>query len=231
MAGIICNKGVSVIHCGLKILVLTKDHEQIHEIPAPVIKVTNNSDDSKKNKEELSQQHQQLDAGLSCAAAAVSPAGDKVAVCDDRKQVCIFNLPDLSVLNQQTLVRKASCVTFNNCGDNILVADKNGDVYHVPCNVSSDSDPSPKLLLGHLSQLLDMKIDQSGTRVMTADRDEKIRVSRYPNCYNIDNYLLGHRICHLISIVSCVTRSAPVWIWRWDSETVELCIWTGNILS
>ena len=93
MAGIICNKGVSVIHCGLKILVLTKDHEQIHEIPAPVIKVTNNSDDSKKNKEELSQQ--QLEAGLSCAAAAVSPAGDKVAVCDDRKQVCIFNIPDL----------------------------------------------------------------------------------------------------------------------------------------
>ena len=45
-------------------------------------------------------------------------------------------------------MRKASCVTFNNCGDNILVADKNGDVYHVPCNVSSDSDPSPKLLLG-----------------------------------------------------------------------------------
>ena len=95
MAGIICSKWVTVIHCGLKILVLTKDHEQIHEIPAPVIKVTNNSDDSKKNKEELSQQHQQLDAGLSCAAAAVSPAGDKVAVCDDRKQVCIFNIPDL----------------------------------------------------------------------------------------------------------------------------------------
>ena len=46
-------------------------------------------------------------------------------------------------------MRKASCVTFNNCGDSILVADKNGDVYHVPCNVSSDSsDPSPKLLLG-----------------------------------------------------------------------------------
>ena len=92
MAGIICNKGVTVIHCGLKILVLTKDHEQLHEIPAPVIKVTNNADDIKK-KDELSQQ--KLDAGLSCAAAAVSPAGDKIAVCDDRKQICIFSLPDL----------------------------------------------------------------------------------------------------------------------------------------
>jgi len=189
MAGIICNRDVTVIHCGLKILVLTKDHEQLHDIPAPVIKLTNNADDIKK-KEELRQQ--KLDAGLSCAAAALSPAGDKIAVCDDRKQVCIFSLPDLSVLNQQTLVRKASCITFNNQGDYVLVADKNGDVYHVPCHGSPDSDPSPKLLLGHLSQLLDMKIDQSGTRVMTADRDEKIRVSHYPNCYNIDSYLLGH---------------------------------------
>ena len=67
MAGIICNKGVTVIHCGLKILVLTKDHEQIHEIPAPVIKVNDSGDDSKKNKVESALGQQQLDAVLSCS--------------------------------------------------------------------------------------------------------------------------------------------------------------------
>ena len=73
----------------------------------------------------------------------------------------------------------------------MLVADKNGDVYRVKSEVAGD-DNVPRLLLGHLSQLLDMTLDHQAERVITADRDEKIRVSRYPNSYNIENYCLGH---------------------------------------
>ena len=100
------------------------------------------------------------------------------------------------LLNQQSLVRKASCVTFSRDGSCVLVADKNGDVYSVTSARGKEEEEEeevvPRLLLGHLSQLLDMALTRDGVRLLTADRDEKIRVSMYPDSFNIDNYCLGH---------------------------------------
>lgn len=47
--------------------------------------------------------------------------------------------------------------------------------------------------LGHLSMLLDILVTSDEKYVITADRDEKIRVSKYPNSYNISAYCLGHK--------------------------------------
>ena len=94
----------------------------------------------------------------------------------------------LSLVSQQNLVRKASCAVFSLAGDRVLVGDKSGDLYSV--EVEGGSPPS--LLLGHLSQLLDLSLSHHGDLVLTADRDEKIRVSRFPNAYNIQNFCLGH---------------------------------------
>jgi len=71
----------------------------------------------------------------------------------------------------------------------LVVADKNGDVYSLDI---SQPNSKPKLILGHLSMLLDICLTEDDRFVLTADRDEKIRVSHFPNSYNIETFCLGH---------------------------------------
>ncbi|KAK3743855.1 hypothetical protein QZH41_011852, partial [Actinostola sp. cb2023] len=69
---------------------------------------------------------------------------------------------------------------------------------------TKDSDSKGTLVLGHISMIMDMKIlmfkycslSQVLTRdnkyIITAERDEKIRVSHFPNSHSIESYCLGH---------------------------------------
>ena len=70
-----------------------------------------------------------------------------------------------------------------------FILDKSGDVLSFNLKPPSDTY---SCLLGHLSMLLDVAISPCGKYIVTCDRDEKIRVSKYPNSYNIQCYCLGH---------------------------------------
>ncbi|XP_014480751.1 PREDICTED: tRNA (guanine-N(7)-)-methyltransferase non-catalytic subunit wdr4 [Dinoponera quadriceps] len=117
-----------------------------------------------------------------------SEDGKYFAVCANRKQLCLYETKDMKLLSNRTLVRAASKIRFSPNND-IVVADKAGDAY-----LFSSSSPMENgaLILGHLSMLLDVLITQNMKCILTTDRDEKIRVSMYPNCYNIVSYCLGH---------------------------------------
>lgn len=47
-------------------------------------------------------------------------------------------------------------------------------------------------IVGHVSMVTDMVLTLDEKYVITSDRDEHIRVSRYPNGYNIESYCMGH---------------------------------------
>lgn len=108
-----------------------------------------------------------------------------VAVATENKQVVLFDR-DFKVV-RNFIVRAVSAIDFTLEND-ILIADRTGDVSLYKLN-SEDS----KVLLGHLSILLDVKLSECGKYIITCDRDEKIRVSHYPNAYNIQSYCLGHK--------------------------------------
>ena len=105
-------------------------------------------------------------------------------------------------------------VQLSQDGKTILVADKFGDVFSYPIDPPMDtimdpahsSEPRPKdsqashenpygtLVLGHASIITSFLLSHDGQYVITADRDEHIRVSKYPNGYNIERYCLGHQL-------------------------------------
>ncbi|XP_077978722.1 tRNA (guanine-N(7)-)-methyltransferase non-catalytic subunit wdr4-like [Glandiceps talaboti] len=127
-------------------------------------------------------------------ACRFSPSGRYFAVCNDCKQLKVWmtnedNNREWTLQFTRTVVKRCTALTFNNKEDYILLTDKAGDVYRF--SVLEPEKPAD-MILGHLSMLLDVVVSEDDKFVITADRDEKIRVSHYPNGYNIHNYCLAH---------------------------------------
>ncbi|KAK1127336.1 hypothetical protein K0M31_003878 [Melipona bicolor] len=119
--------------------------------------------------------------------AMFSNDGKYFFVYTNRKQLCLYERKSQKLVLNKVLPRAASKVQFTP-NNNIVVADKTGDVY-LFSNKQTDNEV---LLLGHLSMLLDVLITEDEKYIITTDRDEKIRVSMFPNSYNIVCYCLGH---------------------------------------
>lgn len=134
------------------------------------------------NKEDIESFH-------TLTSIVYSNDGQYFLVCANRKQLCLFKSQNAELLSSRILTRAASKVKFLPNND-IVVADKSGDAY-----LFSTSNPNEngQLLLGHLSMLLDILVTDDEKFVITADRDEKIRISMFPNSYNILSYCLGHK--------------------------------------
>uniref|UniRef100_A0A6P7GVA3 tRNA (Guanine-N(7)-)-methyltransferase non-catalytic subunit wuho n=1 Tax=Diabrotica virgifera virgifera TaxID=50390 RepID=A0A6P7GVA3_DIAVI len=116
-----------------------------------------------------------------------SASQEYILISTENKQIIIYD-KDFKVVKQFVVNRSPSKACFTPSND-IVVADKTGDVYLYKLQ---DQDSKPVMLLGHLSVVLDILISKCGKYIITSDRDEKIRVSHFPNCYNIVSYCLGH---------------------------------------
>ncbi|KAJ1979812.1 WD repeat-containing protein 4 [Dimargaris verticillata] len=135
---------------------------------------------------------------------AFTPNGKYLAVCRDDKALYLWDTATWTLALAFSTLRRANRILFTHDGQSLLVADKFGDVYRYQLddylartqtagtsvlNALGDDDD---LVLGHVSMLLDLALSPDDKFILTADRDEKIRVSHYPNGYNIQAFGLAH---------------------------------------
>ncbi|CAM4606074.1 unnamed protein product [Leuciscus chuanchicus] len=124
-------------------------------------------------------------------AFAASASGKHVALTDDHKRLVLFcTEPSWQCISTRWVVRRCTSLVFTQAEDEVFVADKSGDVYSF--SVLEPQKPG-ELKLGHLSMLLDVTLSPDDKYIITADRDEKIRVSFRRSPYNIQAFCLGHR--------------------------------------
>ncbi|CAG2218146.1 TRM82 [Mytilus edulis] len=123
-------------------------------------------------------------------ASCCSDSGKYLALSDDIKQLYLYKFDaEWKIINRRPVPRRCTSLTFTSDEKYVLLSDKTGDAYRFCID---DETHAGELLLGHLSMVLDIVVARNDEFVVTCDRDEKIRVSCYPNSYNVHSYCLKH---------------------------------------
>ncbi|XP_062861862.1 tRNA (guanine-N(7)-)-methyltransferase non-catalytic subunit wdr4 [Trichomycterus rosablanca] len=123
-------------------------------------------------------------------AFASSASGNYAALTDDNKRLVLFRTqPSLECISTRWVVRRCTSLVFSQAEDELFGADKSGDVYSFSV---LEPQKQGELKLGHLSMLLGISLSPDDKYIITADRDEKIRVSHRTSPYNIQAFCLGH---------------------------------------
>lgn len=144
-------------------------------------------------------------------AVTVFEHGDIVwcSVARNNKKLSIYRLESLKEVSAEPYavhetVKRVSCLDFCTLNEALVVAlagDLAGDAWGFSCapgvHPKDDLEVSShqRLLLGHTASMLTglRVVQHDGIwRILTSDRDEKIRVSSFPQTFQIEGFLLGH---------------------------------------
>lgn len=169
----------------------------------------------------------------------------------------------LELLHTRSITKKASHLTFTPTND-LLISDKTGDTYlyslHPAAAPSASSssvtnnttaerppiftlvndpsqNPDATYLLGHVSVLTAHVLTPDHQHLITADRDEHIRVSRFPQSFVIERYLHGSSgfvsALHIPPTRPSLLLSAGgenalrIWDWEAGSMVGKVDIWSA----
>ncbi|KAJ3781271.1 WD40 repeat-like protein, partial [Lentinula aff. detonsa] len=179
-----------------------------------------------------------------------------VTLADDKK-LKVWKLDGLELLHERLLPKRPTSATCTLDGQTIVVADKFGDVFRYakqslhPTDIHAFNSyplhppPAPRsslashvptsdgtLVLGHTSLLTCFLLTPDNKYIVTADRDEHIRISWYPQGFCIESFCLGHT--QFVSAVHIPSDrpgtlisgggDAELKIWDWRSGKHEMDI-------
>ncbi|KAJ1723813.1 WD repeat-containing protein 4 [Coemansia erecta] len=156
-------------------------------------------------------------------AAAFSPTGRYLAVCTNDKALVVYDTATWTVQRQLVSDKRTNALAFDPQETHVLAGDKFGDCTRI--SICSDEDPSSEVILGHVSILCALAFTPTTPPLLlSCDRDEKLRISHYPNAYNIQAFGLGHT--EFVTSVAalkcapqvCLTGSGDGTMRLWNTE-------------
>ena len=157
------------------------------------------------------------------------------ACADSDKSVLVFDIDlknttnCLRLVKRQPFPKRLNAITTGENDTVIFVADKFGDVYSMDVTGDIVLEKDMKPILGHVSMLtgiLFAKDSKNSEFLITADRDEHIKISHYPQTYVIDKWLFGHKeyIASVVcprwnpSLLLSAGGDDSVFLWNWETS-------------
>ncbi|NXA39277.1 WDR4 methyltransferase, partial [Eudromia elegans] len=168
-------------------------------------------------------------------AFAFSLSGNYFALTDDNKRLILFHTkPSWECVSVRSVNRRCTALIITAAENKILVADKSGDVYSYSI---TEPQAEGKLELGHLSLLTDVALSPDDQYILTADRDEKIRVSLARAPHNIVSYCLGHKefvskifvIPNYPDLLLSASGDSTVRLWEYRSGKEVFCCHLSSV--
>lgn len=152
----------------------------------------------------------------------------------DNKILKCWSLDNFQLLGTTTLKKKPTsviCSSFTSEGKLYKVAvisDKAGDLWVVRA-----PDLTKEMsVAGHTASVItEIASNPINSFVASADRDEKIRVSKFPDFENIDGFCLGHK--SVVSSVQSIAIQGVTYLISsgWDNRLILWDLATYNILD
>ncbi|KIH64243.1 hypothetical protein ANCDUO_05445 [Ancylostoma duodenale] len=141
------------------------------------------------------------DSSCQVLCSAVSNCGSVLAVGTSEKTAVIIDSKSLQLRRAFRIPKAPTSITFDKDNTHVVIGDRAGHVcrYTVEASQKSgyvdmngeDSPYEGEPLSSAISMVLDVAISQDGRYLLAADRDEKIRVSRYPQAFVVQSFCLG----------------------------------------
>lgn len=159
----------------------------------------------------------------------VGSVNEKFAVLSDSlKQVYLVRLSDGQVQDHYRAEKCPTCILIESCDEEkvgVLVADRFGDVSRVVFHLGEEKKSAEvNVIVGHVSIITDMAI--AGDSLITADRDEKLRVTCRTSPHTIKSFLLGHTEYVVATEVIndkviSVAADGTVRLWNLDADSSD----------
>eukprot|EP00051_Salpingoeca_urceolata_P012769 m.158282 g.158282 ORF g.158282 m.158282 type:complete len:400 (+) comp17597_c0_seq4:24-1223(+) len=128
------------------------------------------------------------------------------------------------VLSERAISKRPTAMTT--CAQDAIVADKTGEIYRFSV---TEPQREGELIAGHVSMVLDLAMSSERDRIISADRDDRVRVSRYPRAWNIESFCFGHK--EFVTSVCAVPHVDPLLVSGSGDGTVRLWEAAGQQLD